>query len=43
MQSLLISVHSNEPCVLITAAEIQLRGDLKKKWNDSKRNGYTFF
>lgn len=31
MQSLLMSVHCNEPCVLITVVEIQLRGDVKKK------------
>lgn len=37
MQSLLMSVHCNEPCVLITVVEIQLRGDAKKKWSDANR------
>lgn len=37
MQSLLMSVHFNEPCVLITVVEIQLRGDAKKKWSDANR------
>lgn len=42
MQSLLMPVHFNAPCVLITVAEIQLRGDLKKIWSGSNRKGDTF-
>jgi len=37
-----MSVHFNELCVLITVTEIQLKGELKKKWSDSNRKGCTF-
>lgn len=43
MQSLLMPVHFNAPCVLITVAEIQLRGDLKKIRSVSSRKEDSFY